>query len=273
MESSETVIDFGKFSTYNITDKIVISNYNILKGYRPFDKNFLDSSYPDFQEKYIIYKKFLEQYPPENNDVLNSFHNFDDYIMVTTEISKLIDYFNDISYYQKYHGNANLFGTEIAKLNSILDFLKQLSAKFDTCITIGEDEINGYNIGKYKLFYICYDDFLDMEYYWKKEDIPYEEFKNRFEDTACTEWNKMDKYGECFGSYWKYPEGSYEWENAFDLCEEENCRALYELPYPKQFLLYTVRYGCRNRLECVEYSNFLGEYMKRLVEKFSQNIC
>ncbi len=100
-----------------------------------------------------------------------------------------------------------------------------------------------------------------------------EEFDQWLKEEVCSDWNKMDDYGNSFGGFWQFPEGSHEKENAYALSGEFNKAALKALPYPYKLLKWTVRIGCNNRQECVRYSNFLCYYveqtMKRLVGLFS----
>jgi hypothetical protein len=41
---------------------------------------------------------------------------------------------------------------------------------------------------------------------------------------------------------------------------------LYELPYPKKFILAIIKMRCNNRIKCVRYLNCLCEWFKRKVE-------
>ena len=98
--------------------------------------------------------------------------------------------------------------------------------------------------------------------------MPYDEFVVEFNQTACTDWNKIDEYGNSYGGYWTYPKGSYEGDNAFFLTRQKNCQKLYQLPYSKSFLLHTIVIGCRNRMESVRYSNHLCEMFKKKLNTF-----
>lgn len=131
-----------------------------------------------------------------------------------------------------------------------------------------EEEINGY-----KLFDTC-DPIMDevlfnklKKYWYDKKIYSSEEFLEIYKENICSEWAKMDKNGDSFQGYWKYPKESYEYKNAFSLTIEENGKYLWELPYPKSFVLKTLDLGCSNRMESVRYSNFLCEWYKRKIEQ------
>ena len=97
----------------------------------------------------------------------------------------------------------------------------------------------------------------------------FEEFYKIYSETACAIWYKIDRHGETFGGFWKYPEGSKERENAFELSREDNGKGLYELPYPKEVILETIIMGCGNSRECVRYSNFICEWVKRKIVRIN----
>lgn len=96
--------------------------------------------------------------------------------------------------------------------------------------------------------------------------MTFEEFEKEFTDIACTEWSKQNEHGISYTDFWKAEEGSYEKENAWTLTFNKNCKCLFELPYPKKLILNSVKHGCSNRLECVRYSNFFCEWIKRKIE-------
>jgi hypothetical protein len=129
-------------------------------------------------------------------------------------------------------------------------------------------KVNGYEIeSNYEIgcSYVLYKDLIDD---WNdKTEMSYDEFKEKYDDVACSDWAKMDRHGKCFVGFYDYPEGSYERENAFTLTREDNCKALYELPYPRHLIFITINIGCNLRLECVKFTNFLCEWMKRRIKQ------
>ena len=99
---------------------------------------------------------------------------------------------------------------------------------------------------------------------WKRNRIyTFEEFYQEYDELACSDWSKQDREGECYGGFYKYPEDSYERIHAYDLSRADNGKGLWELPYPKEVVMETVELGCYNRMESVNYSNFLCEWVKR----------
>lgn len=130
------------------------------------------------------------------------------------------------------------------------------------------EELNGYQLYTCSHHIYSFDNFLSdivpaFESYKKVPEMTKEEFIAKFEDMACTDWSKMDEHGECYGGFWKYPEGSYERTNAYTLSRETNREKLWELPYPKSFVLKTIEFGCSNRQESVRFSNFICEWARR----------
>lgn len=165
--------------------------------------------------------------------------------------------------YFEYIPEKIVFDEEIKKINDRL--ILEKNPAYNIKIRFEEDELNGYKLPLYhQSFNISIDTFLEISQLWVNEpEMSYDEFCKEFEKNACTEWYKMDKHGEYFTGYWNYPEGSYERNNAMDLTFKDNRKALFDLPYPKKFILYTVEFGCDRLLESVPFSNFMCEWVKR----------
>lgn len=107
----------------------------------------------------------------------------------------------------------------------------------------------------------------------------FEDWRLNMKATACTDWNKQDENGNSFGGPWKYPEGSYEKMNAWDLSFDKSCQLMFDLPFSKEALLHTIKFGCSDRNESVKYSNFLCIWvlrkehkMKVVMEQFLCNV-
>lgn len=92
---------------------------------------------------------------------------------------------------------------------------KYIPEWFKKPLKITENEI----VNDYKMIYTSkireqifnYYYFLDLEkLYNTPNTLTEKEFMEKYDDLACSVWSKMDKHGECFGGYWKYPDGSYE---------------------------------------------------------------
>ena len=154
----------------------------------------------------------------------------------------------------------------------VLEKLKEhIPEWFNTSkITMTDEEVvNGYKLydtSKLTGLWFRYDYFLELEKLFNKENtMNEEEFYEKYDDIACSDWSKQDEHGECFGGFWKYPEGSYEKKNAYTLSRDANGKALYKLPYSHALIFETIEYGCGNRQESVRYSNFMCEYVKRII--------
>jgi hypothetical protein len=132
-------------------------------------------------------------------------------------------------------------------------------------LTMSETEtVNGYALYDTKEPIMYYNEFKRLSALMQDSTpMTLDEFMEKYDETSCKDWGMMDEHGECFGGYWDYPEGSLVRQNALWLTMNRNGRLLYKLPYSKQFLIASIDYGCERRLECVRYSNFLGEWIRR----------
>lgn len=144
---------------------------------------------------------------------------------------------------------------------------------FNNIITLSEEqEVNGYKLYNITKDMMSVDMFLQYVEMWEKnEEMTIEEFEKEFYNKVCTEWYKMDRNGESYGGFYKYPEGSSEKDDAWNLTIKDNMIGLYELPYPKKFVLETIKLGCNNRMECVRYSNMICELYKQKFDFFMKN--
>jgi len=218
---------------------------------------------------------------PNGKEILDIWDHYSEITDINT-LSKLKD---DISVMKNlYRKNVlNIMGyfsfepdQDIKLINERIEILTKCD--YNQLIKFDVEEINGYKLQTDE-FSVPYDVYLEWKEIWdNSEKMTYETFKEEFGHAACSDWHKMDKYGECYGGYWNYPEDSKERENAWDLSYEENCKSLYDLPYPKDFILHTVKVGCNNRRESVPYTNLLCEYMKRQMDRMNQpkslkNLC
>jgi hypothetical protein len=197
--------------------------------------------------------------------------NYEEVIKLEKEVSEYISKITRISGY--YSGTSDIFShftDPICERKKMLLLESNLYAKrfYDAKLVITKSE----NVNGYKLYYtdqniMDFEEFEELRQLYKKnENIPKEEFDEWFKDNACTDWCKMDRHGECFGGFWKFPEGTTEKKNAYTLSRKDNCGGLWELPYAKKLIQKTVEIGCGNRMESVRYSNFLCEWIKRMSE-------
>ncbi len=129
------------------------------------------------------------------------------------------------------------------------------------------EKINGYELYDKlddDIPWFRYDYFLKLEKLFNEQNtMDEEEFYTKYDEKVCTDWCKMDEHGECYGGFWKYPDGTEEKSNAWNLSREANGVALFRLPYSHALIFETISYGCNTRQECVRFSNFMCEYVKR----------
>lgn len=175
-----------------------------------------------------------------------------------------------------FHNVSRMFDSDIENCSKRLIQLST-SGYYDKATNIEmseeEEEVNGYKLYSIKMGNNIFDEdgFEVLLELWNDDnEMTKDVFISEFEEVACHDWSKMDRNGEPFGGFWKYPEGSYERDNACELSRKDNCNALFELPYPKKFVLKTVEIGCRTRLESVRYTNCLCEWMKRKIAKMQE---
>ncbi len=137
--------------------------------------------------------------------------------------------------------------------------------KIKRCLYQSPESRNGFKLSDKDIIVI--DNKLYYYYItiWSKKEnsMTFEEFEKLCD--FCSDWKKMDEHGECFGGFWNYPEGSYERENAGKLSYQKNIKCLWNLPWPKHFIIYTVKRGCNDRMESVRYSNEFCEMMYRSI--------
>jgi hypothetical protein len=159
--------------------------------------------------------------------------------------------------------------------SEVLEFLakriKLLNPNFALNPEISQSEIvNGYKLYDCKGCVLCYSDFIEYKKLFEDDSekvMEFEEFYEKFDGTACTEWSKMNTTGDdWYVGFWKAEEGTEEREQSWYLTRKQNAKALFDLPYSKTFLLKTIDHGCANRMESVRYSNFLCVWFSRKLD-------
>ncbi len=241
-----------------------------------------------------LYKSFnVFSFRPTQQEVEQSYDGFDEMVkqydnlenLTYEEVSKLQDDFTNYrNYYCRRMGLYDFFGPGPygQDLQRISDRKRELSILNDKksalyysdeskVIMTEDEEVNGYKLFNASTNIMDYETF-QMLMGLKDIAVPDNEFMEWLEDNCCSDWGKQDRHGECFGGFWKYPEGSPERENAYTLSTEDNFKGLCELPYPREIIKKTVQYGCSNRHESVRYSNFLCEWVTRKAKFLSNNV-
>lgn len=138
-------------------------------------------------------------------------------------------------------------------------------------VTSQTETVNGYNLmntvrsGLPPI--LSYEDFQTLRVLFedKTSIVSLDEFMEMYDNTACTDWDKMDSDGESFRGFWDYPIDSDVFKNAPSLTRKANGEMLYDLPFPKRFLIETIKLGCNSRIESVRFSNFVGVWMERKI--------
>lgn len=164
------------------------------------------------------------------------------------------------------------FSEDIRRVDDALEILIPEYSK-DVGIAKG-DIIHGYKMewGSDRIRF-SYDDFVLYRGLWKPSHLSFEEFYNLYDRNTCTEWSKADRHGECYGGFWKYPEGSYERENAWTLSHEDNGKALWDLPYPRIIILTMLKVACAMRMDSVPDVVFFCEWLRRKIAQIPIPQC
>jgi hypothetical protein len=132
-----------------------------------------------------------------------------------------------------------------------------------------EDDILGYRMPpSVSTFSLLHDTYLTFYKAWhQKDQLSAKNLEEWLEDNCCSDWSKRDVNGEYYAGFWKYPEGSAERENAWELTRETNFQALCSLPYPSRAIMLAVEGGCLNRCESVAYTVLCCEWFKRKLQQ------
>jgi hypothetical protein len=167
--------------------------------------------------------------------------------------------------YSPYSGIIDNLATKIDELNPSFNLNPKISK---------DEEVNGYKLYDCTGCIMCFSDFCKYKKMFEvvptpETEMSFEDFYEDFSDRACTEWSKMDDNRESYVGHWQADHDSEEYKNAWYLTRKDNAKALYGLPYSKDFLLETVDIGCSSRLESVRYSNFICVWMARKLELMS----
>lgn len=133
-------------------------------------------------------------------------------------------------------------------------------------VVMSEKEwVNGYQLYE-GIMKVDYDDFMNLVAKCLMVQPTEEEFAEYLDNNLCSDWAKMDEHGECYGGFWNAEEGSYEKENAYTLSQQANIYALKALPFPREFIKWTIELGCSNRQESVRYSNCWGVWIDKNIK-------
>ena len=180
-----------------------------------------------------------------------------DYLTMCNEGVKV-----DINLYRAPHVIVN------AELKLLDDKIKELSdTQFQKIISLDKNElVNGYPIDRYASLKIPYHIYLELVEVWQdKTELSFKEFNTIFYEICSDRWDHIDTFGNYYAGFWEFPEDSAEYSNPYISISQQNCKALFKLPYPKYFILHTIRIGRIMGLESVLFSNYLGIWIKKKI--------
>jgi hypothetical protein len=179
-----------------------------------------------------------------------------------------------------YDSGYRVLATEYGIIEGTYDEIAETCKRFSQIEREQQDQTDPYNqelsissdeyCNGYKLCATKQRQVLEKTYYeslvrlWQQnEEITFKAFYEICDEQMCTEWNTKDEYGTDFGGYWNTLKNSNEYHNAPEWTRRKNIVELFKLPYPPRVLLETVTLGCKNRMESVQVSNFLCEWIRR----------
>jgi len=80
----------------------------------------------------------------------------------------------------------------------------------------------------------------------ENEQMTFDEFYEKYDAQACTDWNKKQPNGEFYGDLW-----DEDVDDPWKVLRKANGKALHELPYPPQTILLAMKYLCPYRCDSV----------------------
>jgi hypothetical protein len=221
---------------------------------------------PD-EELSELQKKIDDVYT--NDDLIELQNDFSElhYMWLRRNVSLIMldmGAYNRRPLYSPYSGIIDNLATKIDNLNPTFNLNPKISK---------DEEINGYKLYDCTGCIMYFSDFCKYKKMFEvvpETEMSFEDFYEKFDDRACTEWSKMDDNGESYVGHWQADHDSAEYENAWNLTRKDNAKALYGLPYSKKFLLETVDIGCSSRQESVRYSNFICVWLAKKIKLMSE---
>lgn len=210
-----------------------------------------------FKHKYLNLLSYLEI------ETIDEDRNIDEMIIDAFDSFEYVDF--------AYTKKLDRFSVKSPYLNQICNSLdiqfKQLDkTNYHDNINLKKNTI--LNPYKYKLpdtFKIHKYNFLILKKFMhSKKYSSFEQFKKKAEKMLCSEWSKMNEHGEYFVDFYKYPENTEEYKNAYTLTRSRNIQFLFDLPYSKHFILKVAKFLCRYGPENVEMVYNLCEWIKQM---------
>ena len=156
----------------------------------------------------------------------------------------------------------NILSDDIKYINTIIMTTElQLGDNFNKdFIKMNElEEVNGYKLYNLDKNLMNRQTFNNLSKLDNDQTMTDKEFKEWFDENACTDWNKQQPNGEYFGGFWNDKSCS----NASVLTRQHNFDELIKLPYSRKLICETIDIGCCNRIESVRFTNYVCEWIKR----------
>lgn len=162
----------------------------------------------------------------------------------------------------------NCFSKDIFEIDSHIN--NNCADVYNKRLLINKNEVaNGYKLYDSNENLMPYNDFIDFTELWRNNiTCDYNDFYKAYNDNACDEWYKMDEYGE----FWYYDYNGTDKNEMKKKCRQQNGEALWVLPYPKEVIIKLLNYICHSKNwmnECVQYINFVCEWIKRKMEQLN----
>lgn len=221
---------------YHLELRIRFKNKEQLFSY--CNEKYLTSLYVDiYSDKYCNYQDELKHWRRNKYNSIDRVPNPDIKITKLQNhifIQEIIKYFN-----------------RLYNLTPIILKKDQIINSYNLYDTVG----NWFNIFELSYLFKLFND---------KTVYTFIEFYNKFDENACTTWNKMNKNGEYYSSSDSDSDDKLE-SNSWENKRRINARALYELQYSHKLLLYTVNYGCNTGNESVKYSNCMCYWIEQKI--------
>lgn len=216
-----------------------------------------------------------EDFADKYNKLVTSYM-FDNPIPAYTKYTDQL--YDDVDYVERQVSalKPGMIYPRIVYMQEYYDMAQRFSArynpKYELPLLMSTNEtINGYDLYDTNDCFMRKSTFDTFARYWNENrQYSKKRFMKYYNDFACSEWSKMDKYGDYYNGFYNYPEGTYQREHAWELTRRDNGLALYNLPYPKRVILETIKYSCNTLKECVRYTNFLCEWIKRKMHQMNQ---
>ena len=103
--------------------------------------------------------------------------------------------------------------------------------------------------------------------YLENEYISDESFTNICGKELCSAWGQVNKKGEFFKGFWKYPEDSEQYKDAWLLTRESNIKKLINIKYPRRLILEIIKIGCANHKESIRFCESTCHFVKTMHER------